>query len=244
MSEDKKDNLIVFPIQKGLQDQKNLKKSDEKIDDTVIHLSSVEQDPEKSGPDSAGENSKKNFYVTASVTSALCLMLVGFPFVSNLNKGTKRGIACAAEDLQCLEREQREEKRKGKEEEKIRRTEEKTLELIKSGQRKLASIGRKPDMKDIFSIERLKSSYQVRWNRDRLVYAVLLEDRTPVFLPPMDQLVREYNSLFPKHVSIKRLDALSGDMEIYELKDAEGLNVAQVEALKDRAGRVISIHVQ
>ena len=243
MSDDKKDNLIIFPIQKGLQDQKNLKKSDEKIDDTVIHLSSVEQEPEKSGPDSAGKNSKKNFYITASVTSALCLMLVGFPFVSNLSN-EERGLACVSDDLECIQREQKEKERLKREQEKILSFEREALSLIKTGQRELASIGRKPDIKDIFLIERLKSNYQVRWNRDRLVYAVLLEDRTPVFLPPVDQLVREYNSLFPKHVSIKRLDALSGDMEIYELKDAEGLNVAQVEALKDRAGRVISIHVQ
>ena len=243
MSDDKKDNLIIFPIQKGLQDQKNLKKSDEKIDDTVIHLSSVEQEPEKSGPDSAGKNSKKNFYITASVTSALCLMLVGFPFVSNLSN-EERGLACVSDDLECIQREQKEKERLKREQEKILSFEREALSLIKTGQRGLASIGRKPDIKDIFLIERLKSNYQVRWNRDRLVYAVLLEDRTPVFLPPVDQLVREYNSLFPKHVSIKRLDALSGDMEIYELKDAEGLNVAQVEALKDRAGRVISIHVQ
>ena len=163
MSDDKKDNLIIFPIQKGLQDQKNLKKSDEKIDDTVIHLSSVEQEPEKSGPDSAGKNSKKNFYITASVTSALCLMLVGFPFVSDLLDNTEiislnenerkalrlnnsrglasigeRGLNCDSEDLECMRREA---------ERIINSNEEKALSLIQSGQRGLASIGRKPDIK-------------------------------------------------------------------------------------------------
>ena len=163
MSEDKKDNLIVFPIQKGLQDQKNLKKSDEKIDDTLIHLSSVEQESEKSGPDSAGENSNKKSYITASVASALCLMLVGFPFVSNLSN-EERGLACVSDDLECIQREQREKERLKREQEEILSFEKKALNLIQNGQRKLASIGRKPDIKDIFSIERLKSNYQVRWN--------------------------------------------------------------------------------
>ena len=246
MSEDKKNNLIIFPTQKKSKDQ-NKKPDEKKTDNDIVHLSSTEPELKKTENNSsadAGENSKKNVYTTASVTSALCLMLVGFPFFSNINNETKRGLDCASEDLECIERENRERKRLTREENRIRKRDKRALRLIQSGRRKLASIGRRPGIKDIFSIEHLKSSYQVRWNRNRLVYAVLLDDRSPVFLPPIEQLVREYSSIFPKYASIRKIDSLSGDMEIYELKDAEGLNVAQVEALRDRAGRLISIHVQ
>lgn len=246
MSNDEKDNLIIFPTQKKLKDQKGFEKSSEKkTGEAVVYLSSAEKIDETkiSRSASTSENSKKSFYTTTSVVSLLCLMLVGFPFVSDFNN-EGRELACASEDLECIQREQKERERLEREEKKIHDHEERALKLIQSGQRKLASIGRKPDIKDIFSIERLKSSYQVRWNRDRLVYAILLDDRIPVFLPSVEQLVKEYSSIFPKYVSITKLDSLSGDMDVYELKDAEGLNVAQVEALRDRVGRLISIHVQ
>ena len=245
MSNDKKDNLIVFPTQKNVKSQGEQNESDKKnADDKVVSLPSV--NPGKTGKDSDNENkkSKKNIYTTASITTTLCLMLVGFPFVSDYSGKKERGLDCTADDLACMKRERRAKERLERESERIRRNEKRALNLLYTGQRKLASIGQKPNIQDVFSIEKLKSAYQVRWSNSRLVYAILLQDKTPVFLPAMEKLLEEYKDIFPEHTSVNKLDSVSEGMEVFELRDSEGLNVAQVETLRDRAGRVISIHVQ
>ncbi len=121
---------------------------------------------------------------------------------------------------------------------------DKALYLINKGQRKLAGIGRDPQARDIFSIEELNSSYNVKWRRGKLVYAILLPGKSPVLLPTTEHIVRRYREIFPAHRVIRKLDSLSGDLEIYELRNAEGLITAQVETLRDEKGRVLSIHVQ
>ena len=126
----------------------------------------------------------------------------------------------------------------------LNRQQEKALRLISTGQRKMASIGQKPEIKDIFSIETLSARYNVRWKRGKLVYAVLLPGKEPVLLPTTDQVVNKHKEIFPTHVMIRKLDSLSGDLEIYELRDDEGLIIAQVETLRDEGGRALSIHVQ
>ncbi len=126
----------------------------------------------------------------------------------------------------------------------LNRQQEKALRLISTGQRKLANIGQKPEIKDIFSIETLSARYNVRWKRGKLVYAILLPGKEPVLLPTTDQVVNKHKEIFPTHVMIRKLDSLSGDLEIYELRDDEGLIIAQVETLRDEGGRALSIHVQ
>lgn len=168
------------------------------------------------------ENRRGYNYAFAAVACSLFLMLVSFPFLNQYKQSSQlRGIASEEQ-----------------------RSQEKTvLNLIHTGQRKLASIGRKPAVKDIFSVELLRSRYDIRWHNGKLVYAVLLENKEPLALPDTHKIVNRYSSLFPSHSSIRKLDSVSGDLEVYELKDSEGLNTAQVESLKDVEGRLLSIHV-
>ena len=246
------DNLIHFPGSKnGKQNQnKSYSKGDDdtvsSFKENVISFSklqesnttsvneskkdSVQQEEEKDNAISflSSENlvkkkQKGHHYTFAAVACSLCLMLVSFPFLNRYNPGSQsRGIASEEQRSQ----------------EKI------FLNLIQTGQRKLASIGRKPRVKDVFSVELLRSRYDVRWHKGKLVYAILLEDKEPVPIPETDKMVNQYSSLFPNYSSIRKLDSISGeDLEVYELKDSEGLNTAQVETLKDVEGGVLSIHV-
>ena len=149
-----------------------------------------------------------------------------------------RGLACDSEDLACESQRQQESLRKKNQKLK----EVNTLQLIQTGQRGVASIGAKPKMKDVFSMELLDSRYDIKWKRGKLVYAVLLENHTPVRLPAMHKVVARYHSLFPAYSNIiSKLDDLSGDLELYVLLDAEGIQTAEVEALRDMEGRLLSI---
>ena len=120
---------------------------------------------------------------------------------------------------------------------------QKALYLIKTGQRKLASVGREPRTKELFSMQVLKSRYNTRWKRGKLLYATLRENTEPVPLPAMDQVIHQYDSLFPQHTSVRKLSSDSEEVEIYELQNEEGNNTAQVETLKDIEGRMLSINV-
>ena len=126
---------------------------------------------------------------------------------------------------------------------KLNRQEKAILNLITTGQRKIASVGRKPSIKEVFSMETLKARYNVRWSRGKLSSASLLEGQEPVVLPSMEKVVREYRALFPNYTTIRKKDDLSDDLEVYELRNNKNSAVKQVEASKDEQGRLLSIHV-
>lgn len=245
------DNLIHFPGSKKGNTDKDKSSSEKEagassVKGNVIYFSgsrekntssvdeskkdSVQQEGKKdnviSSVPSEGSVEKKQkgqHYAFAAVACSLCLMLVSFPFLNQYKlKSPARGLAS----------------------EKQRSQEKAVLHLIQTGQRKLAGIGRKPRVKDVFFVELLRSRYDVRWHKGKLVYAVLLKDQEPVPMPDTGKMVDQYSSLFPAHSSIRKLDSVSGDLEIYELKDSEGLNTAQLEALKDVEGGLLSIHVE
>lgn len=221
-----KEDVINFPGSQKMDTPSVEEQRKESVDSTFSKNGRASDSSETSIQNTQG-NHRNSQYTFAAVTCALCLMLVGFPFLNRYSQNSEsRGLAAnqgEAENIQLQE--------------------EKALNLIQSGQRKIASIGKKPGVKDIFSIEFLKSRYNVRWNEGKLVYAVLLEDREPVTVANTDKIVGQYGSLFPAYTNIRKLDSLSGDLEIYELQDKEGLNTAQVETLKDVEGRLLSIHV-
>ena len=125
----------------------------------------------------------------------------------------------------------------------IRRQETEALRLIRTGQRRISSVGQKPGVKDVFSIRLLKSRYDLRWKRNRLIYAKLLPNQDPVFVPDMAKVFSQYRLLFPSYVHVIKLktqnDGLNND--VYELKNAKGLNTARVEVKKDEKGGILSI---
>ena len=182
----------------------------------------------------SGDGFKKKLsrekYMVPAVAGALCLMLVGFPFFDQYNSYSGSDRQPASDKV---------------EESKLLKKEKEVLELIHTGQRKIASIGVKPAVKDIFSLQLLQSRYNIRWKRDKLVYATLLEGQEPVFIPSADEIVNKYSSLFPTHAGIQKVDSGSEEMEIYRLTDrnSAGRNAAQVEVLKDIDGKLLSIHV-
>ncbi len=124
----------------------------------------------------------------------------------------------------------------------IRRQEKEALRLIHTGQRKISSVGQKPGVKDDFSIRLLKSRYDLRWRRDRLVYAKLLPNQDPVFVPNISEVFSRYRQLFPSYVQVTKLTGQNGLNDVYELKNAKGLNTARVEVKKDEKGGLLSIH--
>ena len=241
------DNLIHFPGSKKGNKDKDKSSSEENAEASSVKQNVIYFSASRKKNTSSVEESKKDFvqqdsvissvppedpvekkqkgqhYAFAAVACSLCLMLVSFPFLNQYKlQSPARGLAS----------------------EKQRSQEKAALHLIQTGQRKLAGIGRKPRVKDVFFVELLRSRYDVRWHKGKLVYAVLLKDQEPVPMPDTGKMVNQYSALFPAHSSIRKLDSVSGDLEIYELKDSEGLNTAQLEALKDVEGGLLSIHVE
>lgn len=199
----------------------------------VDHQTDGSENTNVSDSDS-GDGFKKKLnrekYMAPAVAGALCLMLVGFPFFDRYNSYSGSDRQPASDKTG---------------ESKLLKKEKKVLQLIHTGQRKIASIGAKPAVKDIFSLQLLQSRYNIRWKRDKLVYATLLEGQEPVFIPSADEIVNKYSSLFPTHAGIQKVDSGSEEVEIYRLTDrnSTGRNAAQVEVLKDIDGKLLSIHV-
>ena len=123
----------------------------------------------------------------------------------------------------------------------IRKQEKTAVHLIQSGKRKITSVGQAPTVKNLFSMEALKSRYQVRWRRGKLVYAELLYNKQPVSLPDMHKVFKKYHSLFPSYKSVEKMDSLSGNKSVYELKDRRGFSTARVEVEKNEEGGLLSI---
>ena len=199
----------------------------------VDNQTDISENTNMSNSDS-GNGFKKKFnmdkYIAPAVASALCLMLVGFPFFSQYSSYSGSDRQPASDKVV---------------ESKLLKKEKRVLHLIHTGQRKIASIGVKPAVKDVFSLQLLRSRYNIRWKRDKLVYATLLEGQEPISIPSADEIVNKYSSLFPVHTGIQKMDSGSEEMEIYRLKDRDSIssNAAQVEVLKDIEGKLLSIHV-
>lgn len=198
-------------------------------DQNVNNQKDISENTNMSDSDS-GSGSNKEKYIAPFAASALCLMLVGFPFLNRYSSYSGSDRQPASNKI---------------EESKLLKKEKKVLDLIHTGQRKIASIGTRPAVKDIFSLQLLQSRYDIRWKRDKLVYATLLEGQEPIIIPSTDKIVRKYSSLFPVHADIQKVDSGSEEMEIYRLKnrDSASNNAAQVEVLKDINGKLLSIHV-
>jgi len=232
--------------------KKGLSKQEEKIHTPIRPLTFPsplsEEQPEETMPSPVslyeselqGSQQNKSRYIFTSVACALFFMLVCFPFLSRYGGvSSGRGLACKSDDLVCERQKQRELLRKKRR----KSTEANTLHLIQAGHRELASVGRKPKMEDIFSMELLNSRYDIKWKRGKLVHAVLSENQKPVRLPAMHKVIARYHSLFPDYNRVSKLDTLSGDLEIYALLDAGGVQTGEVETLRDMEGRLLSIHV-
>ena len=219
-----------------------------------------------------GKNSnKKSYYAFSSVACALCLMLIGVPFYNqqsqrglasispvNILKGDGQKYEVYLyenedRDLTVKLREYESGSKKPrflatpkgaeKLKKKLNRQEETILNLIKTGQRTIASIGQKPAIKDRFFMETLKSRYNVQWYRGKLSSASLLDGQEPVVLPSVDNVVKEYRSLFPHYATIRKKDNSSDHLEIYELRNRENIIVKRVETARDEQGRLLSIYV-
>ena len=157
--------------------QKISSKKDQDEKQTVVNNDSFSSSEKKWEQE---KNQDVPRYIVPSVAAALCLMLVGVPFMNQHSQPKGRGLASPSPQQQ----------------EKRRLQQKKVMHLIRTGQRKIASVGEKPKVKDVFSIQLLGSHYNLKWKRDKLVYAVLEENKKPVVLPSIDEVVKQYSSLF------------------------------------------------
>jgi len=165
-------------------------------------------------------NEKKSPYMTASAAVALCLMLVGVPFLNRYSFNNRysfkdlnnnRAPACSeTEDPNCKIRNIKAQNQIKK----LKEQEKKFIKEIKSGKRGIASVGKKPKAQDVFSIELLKNKYKTKWKNDKLLLrATLWEGEEPISLPPISEVVSEYSFIFPSYSNISKLDTLSVDKE-------------------------------
>lgn len=223
-----KDNLINFPFStqiKSLTNKFPLKKTF-----PLKNTENKTEDKNKS-EDKLKDTSTatKNYYSFAVVACVLCLMILGIPYLQSQNNGNgipeqyitipRRGIADIAKQ------------------------QKKILHLLKTNQRKIASIGHKPSEQDIFASTLLQSHYQVEWDQGKLIYAVLLDTHEPIHTTSGDKIINQYKSIFPNYINIEKEHSMTNNLEIYKLHNKDGFNQAQVELLKDTNNKLLSIHV-
>ena len=223
------------------------------------------------------ETEKNSWHKVWPTAVALCLCLALLPFIKNINQ-TKENPSLQAlhplaehPSLRGLAVGKRETKKK-KLFERYKRDNERAIYKLRSGQRKLASIGRNPNIKDNFSHILLNSRYRVKWRRSKLNYLNILKGKEP--LPNFDtvkSIIRGYSALFPTHESIQKenrdgIETLKlykkqnsyiarieetlqkngfsiAQMDTYTLKN-KGSSVATVAVFTDNNGLLLAMHVQ
>ncbi len=118
------------------------------------------------------------------------------------------------------------------------------LHKLLTGQRRIASIGQQPGVKEKFFFHELQSRYKVHWKNKQLEYCIIRDDQEPLILPTIPQLIKNYAELFPPHDMIAKASYFSDEMEAYELHNEQGIQIGIVEAVRDHKGRVLSIYSQ
>ncbi len=176
---------------------------------------------------------KTSWHTVWPTAVALCLCLALLPFIKNINQ-TKENRSLQARhpiaehpSLRGLASEKRETKKK-KLFERYKKDNEQTIYHLLSGQRKLASVGKKPSIRDNFSHVLLNSRYKVKWRRRKLNYLNILKGKEP--LPNFDRvenIIRDYSSLFPTHESIQKENR--DGMETLELYKQQNSYIAKIE---------------
>ena len=178
---------------------------------------------------------------------------------------SKREVASSEEEKKLLT--ERYEAKKERLIQRRNRDNQKAIHVLK-GQRRLASVGRKPSIKDNFSHELLHFRYRVKWRRNKLSYLNLLEGQEPLSHFKIEEIIQKYSSLFPTHDNIqeqsqdmtpenlalkpyaarieKKLNKNGfsiAQMETYTLQD-KGSPAATVTVFTDDNGRLLALHVK
>ncbi len=206
----------------------------------------------------------KDFLPLISSGAAACLLLIVAPLLPRyFDNSEARGIAsfpgCPPQDFRC-KREVRKKcknstnqnceaevwmqlqsKRKRKQQFKERRT----MHMIHTGHRKIASIGSSPTLLEVFSFEVLKSRYKVKSLSSRKLDSVeIREGEIPLVLPRLPVLIKNFSSLFPAHHKIKKQNPVLPGTVVYALLDKTDQTVSMVEVTKDSEGRLLSLHLK
>ena len=252
-----KNNLIYFPLQTQQdaeleQQDAELEQQDVELEQQDIELENKEKasqfaDHKKDSnhlkfvdPNAVGDSPEEvaswqdSRYVFSGVACALFLMLIGVPFLNVSDAKNNNRVPVSQGEKLRIEKKQ----------EQIRKQEKHILKLLKTGRREIASVGRKPPVRDLFAINFLKSRYTIQWNSNRKLDVVLLSDgEEPVEVPSVGKMLAKYPSLFPHYAQVKKEDNPTGDLEIHQLQDERGFVKAKIETLKNEEGRLLSIHV-
>ena len=167
--------------------------------------------------------------------AALCMMLMAVPFANQYVVSNKNHRGLASADDQQTEKQNQADKQN-----------EKILRDLKQGRREIASVGKRPNVKDHFLIHQLQFRYETYWQDGgrKLSRSVVRNDQEPLVLPMMPVLVKSYPSLFPEHHQMVKDSYFSQETETYQLLDEQGLNIGMIEAVRDEKGRVLSIYIQ
>ncbi len=164
------------------------------------------------------------------IAGTLCLMLMMVPFANQyyMQSQTNRSIASTKESEKSNDSQNRA-----------------ILHLLQTGQRKIASVGKAPGIKEDFLTNLLQSRYEVKWQENnQLEYFIVMENQQPLKLPPLPQLVKSYPKLFPKHSQMIKASHFSKEVEAYDLYDNQNLHIGLVEAIRDEKDRVLSVYAQ
>jgi len=176
--------------------------------------------------DSPQPEENNNRYKFLSTAIALCLCLALLPFIKNINQTKNNDIQAShpvdhiVDNIKGLATGARETEKKRL----IKRYEtnnQQAVHVLKE-QRRLASIGKKPDtfemkkiIQDKFSHGLLQSRYKVKWRRHKLRYLNILKGEVPLdkLAPSLSDpnpvkniksVIRDYSIIFPKHESIQK----------------------------------------
>lgn len=246
-AEEKQDNngtdtkQAPLHTEKKTNSSKEIKSSQEKLTESekVTHITSHTQfNIEKEGADnnhlsicdSPKTEEKNSWYKSWPTAIALCLCLALLPFIKNINQPKDNNIQAshpveAHPSLRGLATGAREAKKK-RLIKRYERDNQRAINILKE-QRRLASVGRKPSIKDNFSHELLHSRYRVRWRRNKLNYFNLLEGQEPLSNLKIENIIAEYNTLFPSHENIQGHNR--DGMETLKLYGTKGSSIARIE---------------
>ena len=212
----------------------------------------------------------RNLVPFASAAAAACLLLVLAPLLPRYFGPHNREVAsfsCPPTDGECLRKVRRRCSEKKEEyprylkcqkkvwnEIKERRAKKsqykklRVMHLIKTGHRKVASVGSLPRPLDVFSVEVLNSRYEVQSRGRRVKLVTLLEGSQPIPLPDMEKTFKEFASLFPSHKEIRKHKGhpqQGGEgRQVYELLNVKRNVVSEVVVITDNKDRLLSLKVQ
>ena len=197
---------------------------------------------ETQAPAEEAKKKKKHLWLKPAFGAGfLCMVLL--PLAKNINPPAvdtnhpiSQGIRITASDTEKDIKEKINHRLKA-----YKKDSHKALQMIRTGRREIASLGITPNIRERLLHGLLQSRYEVDWKRRKIQQVRLIEGKEPVKIPGgLQNLVRNYKTLFPKHDHFTENDTSLAPLESYSLK-RNNRKIVEIQMLTDQQGRLLSL---